>query len=56
MNVSAWQLKTDGLVIIRMKTECPIGHEVFILMITKPEVSLTILKTLYMNWYACSFW
>ena len=30
--------ETSGLVIIRMKTSCPIGHSVFILIITKPSV------------------
>ena len=30
--------ETSGLVIIRMKTLYPIGHSVFILIITKPSV------------------
>ena len=30
--------ETSGLVIIRMKTSRPIGHSVFILIITKPSV------------------
>ena len=30
--------ETSGLVIIRMKTSCPVGHSVFILIITKPSV------------------
>ena len=34
-----------GMHYVIAKDRCLIGHKVFILIITKPEVSLTVLKT-----------
>ena len=44
--------ETSGLVIIRMKTSCPIGHSVFILIITKPSVFNYHLKTFKASLYS----